>query len=60
MARVWPEAVKLPRFLEYMPDNYNGNKDTDRTFFYQILCTLGVEFVEALILDIRRQRIEQQ
>jgi len=46
--RVWPEAVKLPRFLEYMPTEWQlqNVKKIERNFFFGILISLAPEYVE--------------
>ena len=62
MARIWPEAAQLPRFLEHIPSEWGANntKKVDRNFFFAILTSLAGEYVEQLVLDLRKQRIEQQ
>lgn len=41
--------------IRYMPDDFSAvSKNTERSFFYGVLITLAPEFVEALILDIRK------
>ena len=55
IARVWPEAMQLPRFPEYMPSEWNVQqpKKIERNFFFGILISLAPEYVEQLVLDIR-------
>ena len=61
IARVWPEATQLPRFNEYVPNEWSlaSPKKIERDFFFGVLISLAPEYVEQLILDIRSQRIEQ-
>jgi len=62
IARVWPEAVKLPRFLEHIPDDWSlqNIKRIERNYMFGILVSLAPEYVEQLVLDIRAQRLNQQ
>ena len=55
--RIWEQAVRLGNFRAYMPDEWNGNSKTERTFFWDILTTLAPEYVEELVKDCRRQRL---
>ena len=59
--RIWPNAMLLPSFNEYMPDEWSiaNPKKLERAFFWAILISLAPEYVEQLILDIRTQRINQ-
>ena len=59
ISRIWPEAQRLPRFSEYMPDEWSvqNPKKIERNFMFGILISLAPEYVEQLILDIRSQRI---
>ena len=61
ISRIWPEAQRLPRFSEYMPDEWSvqNPKKIERNFMFGILISLAPEFVEHLVLDIRQQRIDQ-
>ena len=61
ISRIWPEAMKLPRFAEYMPDEWSlqNVKKIEREFMFGQLITLAPEYVEMLVLDIRKQRLEQ-
>jgi hypothetical protein len=52
----WAEAMKLPGFTKYMPDEYKGDSRTPRNFFYGVLCTLAPMFVKVLILNINEER----
>ena len=57
MARIWPEAIQIDRFMDYMPDDWaTGHHRRDRAFFYGILATLKRDYVEQLVIDSRAQR----
>ena len=45
-----------------MPSEWSAQntKKVDRNFFFGILTSLAGEYVEQLVLDLRKQRIEQQ
>ena len=62
IARLWPEAHKLPQMAEYLPSDWNlaNQKKIERGFFMGILISLAPEYLEQTILDIRSQRINQQ
>ena len=62
ISRVWPQAAQLPRFNEYIPDDWSLEhiKRIERAFFFGVLITLAPEYVEHLVIDIRAQRINQQ
>ncbi len=53
VSRIWGEAAQLPNFRAHMPDEWNGNSKTERTFFYAILVTLAPGYAEQVILDCR-------
>ena len=55
--RIWPQAIQLPNFKDYMPSDWSGNSKTERPFFWAILVTMAPEFAEQLVLDCRRQRL---
>ena len=59
IARIWPQAQQLPRFSEYMPNEWDlqNVKKVERNFFYGVLISLAPEYVEQLVLDIRAQRL---
>ena len=58
VARIWPQATELPDFLLHMPDEWQQDlKKVERSFFWAVLTTLAPEFVEELVLDVRRQRL---
>jgi len=48
IGRIWPEAVKLPRFLEHMPSDWQiqNVKKIERNFFFGVLISLAPEYVE--------------
>ena len=52
---MWPEAASLPRFLEYIPSDWNlqNVKKIERNFMFGVLISLAPDFVETLVLDIR-------
>jgi len=58
--RIWVEAMKHPDFQKFMPDSWNGDKRTDRTFFWGILATLAPEYVTHLIKEVERKRHEDR
>ena len=47
--RIWQQAQHLENFGAHMPDEWNGNSKTERTFFWDVLCSLAPEYVEELI-----------
>ena len=50
--RIWPEAMELKAFRHYMPSEWTAtNRRTERSFFYGVLTTLAVQFVEDLVHD---------
>ena len=49
-------AVDVPGFRDYIPEEWFDNVRVDREFFWDILCTLAYDFVDALIEDCRVQR----
>ena len=55
IARVWPDAHRLPQFNEYMPNEWTIQKPKkiERDFFFSVLISLAPEYVEHLVLDIR-------
>ena len=58
LMRIWPQAILLPSFRHYMPKEWNGNKKTERTFFFRILGTLAPDYLQSLIADCRKKRDE--
>ena len=53
--RIWPQAMLLDGFANFMPPDWTGeNTKTERGFFWGVLSTLAPEYVEALIKDCRR------
>lgn len=54
--KIWPLAIRLPGFVDYMPDEYEGGRRVDRTFFWGVLGTLNAEFVQHLVAQARTQR----
>ena len=53
--RIWPEAVKIPTFLDYVPDEWKATR-LDRGYFWAVLSTLAPSYVTALVEDCRKQR----
>ena len=57
--KIWPEAIKIPQFLDYCPDEWTGTR-VDRCYFWGILCTLATEYVTQLVDDCQAQRNENK
>ena len=51
--RQWEQAIQLPEFKDYMPDDWTDLKKTERNFFYGVLSTLNALYVESVIKDCR-------
>ena len=52
LEKIWKEAVKIPGFLDYMPDDWiKIAKHRERGFFYGIVATLNEQYVEQLVID---------
>ena len=62
IARMWPEAHKLPRMAEYLPSEWGlaNPKKIERNWFFGVVTSLAPEYIEMVVLDIRSQRINQQ
>jgi hypothetical protein len=62
IARIWPEAMQLPQFGEYMPPDWSLEhaKKIERGFMYGVLTTLAPDYVEKIVDKFRRQRFDQQ
>ena len=56
ITRVWEDAMLVPLFSEYIPNEWANGKGADRTFFWAILVHLEVDYVHALISDVKQQR----
>ena len=57
VAKMWKVAVQaVPDFLEYMPDDFNGDHRTERKFFWGVFYAKNSELVERLVEDCRHQR----
>jgi len=53
----WSQAIKLPGFTSYMPDEwFLDTKLVERTFFYEVLLILAEEYVVQLVKDVKQQR----
>ena len=52
--KIWPEAVQMPQFSDYVPSDWTANsKKTERSFFWSILISLAPEYVDQLVKDVR-------
>ena len=62
IGRVWPEAVRLDEFNEYMPSEWSllNVKKIERNYMFGVLISLAPLYVETLVSDIRSQRNNQQ
>ena len=62
IARIWPEAHKLPRMTEYLPSEWGlaNPKKIERNWFFGIVTSLAPEYIEMVVLDIRSLRINQK
>ena len=63
VGRVWPDAISIPGFRDWIPDEWREAKRVDRKFFWGILSTEHPQFVEALIrgaLESRQAYKQQQ
>ena len=60
----WNQAIQLPGYTNYIPDDWihgqGAPKRRERAFFWAILVTQALQYVEELIKDCRQQRIEAQ
>jgi hypothetical protein len=56
--KIWPEAMKMATFKDYMPDEWNMEriKKVDRSFFYGVLAALNTNYVVKLQQDVLNQR----
>ena len=54
--KMWPQAMQIPEFGLYMPDDWTSTEKTERRYFYGILCTLAPDFVEDSISGARHDR----
>ena len=53
----WNQAIKLPGFLDYMPDEWSADVQlVERTFFYKVLLILAEDYVVQLVKDVKHQR----
>ena len=58
IVKVFEEAAKLPGFLDHIPEEWRADaKKVERSFFWAVLTTLAPEYVEELVLDVRKQRL---
>ena len=56
----WPEAIKHPRFNDFIPVEWYVNQRVDRKFFYAILFEISPQYVNALIEDSAAQRLARK
>lgn len=56
VAKVWPDAIQIPGFLDWMPDEWHRAKRVDRKFFWAILQTEHPTYVEHLIRGAQNAR----
>ena len=52
----WPEAVKHPRFDDFIPIEWYVSQRADRHFFYAVLYEICPQYVDALLEDSAAQR----
>ena len=61
LKNIWEEALQIPEFSSYIPDEWTlANKKADRSFFWGILSTLKPDYVEQLLANCRKLRSEQR
>ena len=61
IGKIWPQAAQLDGFFQHIPSDWSADsKKVDHTFFWQILITLALEYVEQLVIDCREQRLRSQ
>ena len=53
---VWPQAIQIEKFRDYIPDNWTMTERTERRYFYGVLCTLAPHFVESVVNEARQLR----
>ena len=61
--KVWAEAVKNPRFKEYIPDNWKfegGGRHPEKDYSWVVICTLQPDWVHENIDRIRAARYQYQ
>ena len=56
VAKIWPEAMKIPGVKDHLPDNWKDPHRIDRIFFWAVVCTFNEAYVRALIEDSYSQR----
>ena len=56
VANIWPEAIKLPMFANYMPNEWTSAKKVERNYFWGVLIVLAEDYVVQLVQDVRVQR----
>ena len=56
VGRIWRDAIRIPGFLDFMPDEWEGGRRVDRKFFWMVLTTQHPEWVKHLIKGSREAR----
>ena len=56
IATVWNDAIRIPGVLDHFPDEWEGARRVDRQYFWGVLCTLHIEYVQELIKGSRMAR----
>jgi hypothetical protein len=56
--KMWVIASRNPLFHKYMPEDWNGDRKTDRTFFFQVWTFLEANLVESYIDNILKERLK--
>ena len=57
VSNMWPEAIKLATFIDYMPEDWIAKQSkVERNYFWTILVFLAEGYVQELIKDCRKQR----
>ena len=54
--KVWDHAIRLPGIKERLPDEWDGGRRTDKTFFWSTVIGQHDAWVQQLIDDCTRKR----
>jgi hypothetical protein len=54
--KMWPTAMEIPGFMDFIPDEWDGGIRTDRDYFWSIVFHLAEGFTVGLIQDCTEQR----
>jgi hypothetical protein len=58
---VWPQVSQLPKFEDYLPDNYRpSNPRMDKRFFWGVLGGAYPGLVEEMLHESRSKRLERR